>query len=62
MAGVDRKGFDKHQGVGKNGQTEYAISGSGRGMATSRLNAIDHNPGLNDHLGVNAIIGLSDKI
>ena len=26
-----------------------------------RLNAIDHNPGLYDHLGVNAIIGLSDK-
>jgi hypothetical protein len=26
-----------------------------------RLNAIDHNSGLNDDLGVNAIIGLSDK-
>ena len=28
---------------------------------TIRLNAIDHNPGLYDHFGVNAIIGLIDK-
>ena len=27
---------DKHQGIGKKGQTEYATSGSGKGMTTSR--------------------------
>ncbi len=26
-----------------------------------RLDAIDHNSGLNDHLGVNTSIGLDDK-
>jgi hypothetical protein len=36
IVGIDWKGFDKYQGVGEKGQTEYAISGSGGGMATSR--------------------------
>lgn len=26
-----------------------------------RLNAVDHDPGLNNHLGINATVGLSDK-